>query len=170
MSPPPSCVSSSAGIGLRPWKPPAEEMEQTKVPVGGSCLDRWRVPMQAAIDRVMQTYGPRKSYSGARAGCARESLKFLASTDTDDENKLAVAGLRYLRACPPERVEKFEIGRRPGQRPSNLDLCSSSRCSLRPARSRPPGDLKRGRNLRVASSRAVRYGAPAGRTGNRFFH
>jgi hypothetical protein len=60
--------------------------------------------MQAAIDRVMQTYGLLVNLTAEQEQVAREKVSsFLASTDTDDENKLAVAGLRYLRASPPER-------------------------------------------------------------------
>jgi hypothetical protein len=40
----------------------------------------------------------RKSDGAARASCAREGLKFPGKRHTDDENKLAVEGLRYLRA------------------------------------------------------------------------
>jgi hypothetical protein len=60
--------------------------------------------MQAAIDRVMQTYCLLVNLTAEQEQVAREKVSsFLASTDTDDENKLAVAGLRYLRASPPER-------------------------------------------------------------------
>ena len=59
--------------------------------------------MQAAIDRVMQTYGLLVNLSAEQEQIAREKVSsFLADTKTDDENKLAVEGLRYLRASPPD--------------------------------------------------------------------
>ena len=55
--------------------------------------------MQAAIDRVMHTYGMLANLSAEQEQVARERVSsFLASAHTDDENKLAVEGLRYLRA------------------------------------------------------------------------
>jgi hypothetical protein len=55
--------------------------------------------MQAAIDRVMHTYGMLVNLTLEEAQAAREKVTtFLASAKTDDENKLAVEGLRYLRA------------------------------------------------------------------------
>jgi hypothetical protein len=55
--------------------------------------------MQAAIDRVMHTYGMLVNLSAEQEQVARERVSsFLASAHTDDENKLAVEGLRYLRA------------------------------------------------------------------------
>lgn len=56
--------------------------------------------MQAAIDRVMQTYGMLVNLTAEQEQVAREKVSsFLARAHTDDENKLAVEGLRYLRAC-----------------------------------------------------------------------
>jgi hypothetical protein len=55
--------------------------------------------MQAAIDRVMHTYGMLVNLSAEQEQVARERVSsFLASAHTDDKNKLAVEGLRYLRA------------------------------------------------------------------------
>ena len=55
--------------------------------------------MQAAIDRVMKTYGMLVNLTAQQEQAAREKVSsFLASAHTDDENKLAVEGLRYLRA------------------------------------------------------------------------
>jgi hypothetical protein len=55
--------------------------------------------MHAAIDRVMHTYGMLVNLSAEQEQVARERVSsFLASAHTDDENKLAVEGLRYLRA------------------------------------------------------------------------
>jgi hypothetical protein len=60
--------------------------------------------MQAAIDRVMQTYGLLVNLTAEQEQVAREKVSsFLASAHTDDENKLAVEGLRYLRVSSPER-------------------------------------------------------------------
>lgn len=55
--------------------------------------------MQAALDRVMHTYGMLVNLTAEQEQLAREKVThFLASADTDDENKLAIEGLRYLRA------------------------------------------------------------------------
>jgi hypothetical protein len=55
--------------------------------------------MQAALDRVMHTYGMLVNLTAEQEQLAREKVtSFLASAKTDDENKLAVEGLRYLRA------------------------------------------------------------------------
>ena len=62
--------------------------------------------MQAAIDRVMQTYGLLVNLTAEQEQVAREKVSsFLASAHTDDENKLAVEGLRYLRASSFSAVE-----------------------------------------------------------------
>jgi hypothetical protein len=54
--------------------------------------------MQAAIDRVMQTYGMLENLMLEQEQAARERVSsFLAKAKTADENKLAVAALRYLR-------------------------------------------------------------------------
>jgi hypothetical protein len=54
--------------------------------------------MQAAIDRVMHTYCMLVNLTVEQEQDAREKVShFLASAKTDDENKLAVEGLRYLR-------------------------------------------------------------------------
>jgi hypothetical protein len=54
--------------------------------------------MQAAIDRVMHTYGMLVNLTLEEEQAAREKVSnFLANAKTDDENKLAVEGLRYLR-------------------------------------------------------------------------
>ena len=55
--------------------------------------------MQAAIDRVMHTYGMIMNLTPAEEHLAREKVAaFLAKTKTDDETKLAVEGLKYLRS------------------------------------------------------------------------
>ena len=54
--------------------------------------------MQAAIDRVMHTYGMIVNLTPEQEEIARAKVsKFLAGAKTDDETKLAVEGLRYLR-------------------------------------------------------------------------
>jgi hypothetical protein len=54
--------------------------------------------MQAAINRVMHTYGMIVNLTPAEECVAREKVSaFLATAMTDDENKLAVEGLKYLR-------------------------------------------------------------------------
>ncbi len=56
--------------------------------------------MQAAIDRVMHTYGMLVNLTVEQERLAREKVaRFLASAKTDDENQLAVEGLRYLRTA-----------------------------------------------------------------------
>ncbi len=56
--------------------------------------------MQAAIDRVMGTYGMLVNLTVEQEQDARQRVSsFLAQAKTDDENKLAVEGLRYLRAA-----------------------------------------------------------------------
>jgi hypothetical protein len=62
--------------------------------------------MQAAIDRVMHTFGMLVNLTVEQEQIARENVSsFLAGTKTDDENKLAVEGLRYLRASSLSAVE-----------------------------------------------------------------
>jgi hypothetical protein len=62
--------------------------------------------MQAAIDRVMHTYGMLIRLTAAQEQVARaEVSNFLTSVHTDDENKLAVEGLRYLRASSSVAVK-----------------------------------------------------------------
>jgi hypothetical protein len=59
--------------------------------------------MQAAIDRVMHTYGMIVNLTAEQEQIAREKVSsFLAGTKSHDENKLAVEGLRYLRTSFPE--------------------------------------------------------------------
>lgn len=54
--------------------------------------------MQAVIDRVMKTYGMLVNLTAQQEQAAREKVSsFLTNAHTDDENKLAVEGLRYLR-------------------------------------------------------------------------
>jgi hypothetical protein len=57
--------------------------------------------MQAAIDRIMQTYGLLVNQSAASSAEARvkvtEYVKTLFDAGEKDENRLAVCGLTYLR-------------------------------------------------------------------------
>jgi hypothetical protein len=63
--------------------------------------------MQAAIDRVMQTFTMMASLTLEEARAARERLTaHLANMDAD-EKRLAVEGLRYLRG--PDRTSKRRI-------------------------------------------------------------
>ena len=58
--------------------------------------------MQAAINRVMHTYGMIVNLTAAEEVAAREKVAiFLAKAGTDDENQLAIEGLRYLRSVKP---------------------------------------------------------------------
>ena len=53
--------------------------------------------MQAAIDRVMQAYGMMVNLTLDEERNAREKVAaFLATADVEDENSLAVEGLKYL--------------------------------------------------------------------------
>jgi hypothetical protein len=55
--------------------------------------------MQAAIDRVMHTYGMIVNLTPAEEEAVRQKVaKFLATAETADENQLAIQGLRYLRS------------------------------------------------------------------------
>ena len=55
--------------------------------------------MQAAIDRVMQTYGMIERLSDEDMRVAREKVSsFLAERPQASEHQLAVEGLRYLRS------------------------------------------------------------------------
>jgi len=55
--------------------------------------------MQAAIDRVMQTYGMIERLSDEDMRVAREKVSsFLAERPEASEHQLAVEGLRYLRS------------------------------------------------------------------------
>jgi hypothetical protein len=55
--------------------------------------------MQAAIDRVMQTYTMILNLNSDEERAAREKVtSYLAEKPDSDENALAVEGLRYLRS------------------------------------------------------------------------
>jgi hypothetical protein len=55
--------------------------------------------MQAAIDRVIQTYGMIVNLSADEERAAREKVtSYLAEKPEADENSLAIEGLRYLRS------------------------------------------------------------------------
>jgi uncharacterized protein YoaH (UPF0181 family) len=57
-----------------------------------------RISMQAAIDRVMHTYGMIVSLTSEQEQTAREKVSgFLAKAKSTDEHQLAIEGLRYLR-------------------------------------------------------------------------
>ena len=65
--------------------------------------------MQAAIDRVMQTFVMMASLTPEKAEAARERLTAYLAGMEADEKTLAVEGLRYLRG--PDRVSKRRIAR-----------------------------------------------------------
>jgi hypothetical protein len=55
--------------------------------------------MQAAIDRVMKTYGMIVNLTTEQERAAREKVtSHLAEQPETDENALAIEGLRYLRS------------------------------------------------------------------------
>jgi hypothetical protein len=54
--------------------------------------------MQAAIDRVMRTYGLIVNLTPAQEMLVREKVaRFLGEKSETDERKLAIDGLRYVR-------------------------------------------------------------------------
>jgi len=54
--------------------------------------------MEKAIDRVMQTYGMIVNLTPAEELVVREKVsRFLGQKSEDDEQKLTIAGLRYVR-------------------------------------------------------------------------
>jgi hypothetical protein len=54
--------------------------------------------MQAAIDRVMRTYGLIVNLTPAQEMLVREKVaRFLGEKSETDEHKLAIDGLRYVR-------------------------------------------------------------------------
>jgi hypothetical protein len=62
--------------------------------------------MQAAIDRVMQTYGMLVNLTVDEERRVRDEVsKVMARANTDDEDKLAVEGLKYLRSAKREPLE-----------------------------------------------------------------
>ena len=65
--------------------------------------------MQAAIDRVMQTFTMMTSLSPAEVRAARERLTAHLAGMDGDEDTLAVEGLRYLRG--PDRTYKRRIAK-----------------------------------------------------------
>jgi hypothetical protein len=52
--------------------------------------------MQAAIDRVMQTYGMMVNLTPAREAEARQKVSSFLKEKVGDEHTLAVEGLKYL--------------------------------------------------------------------------
>jgi hypothetical protein len=55
--------------------------------------------MQAAVDRVMKTYGMIVNLSAAEEIATREKvIRYLAAKPAADEKALAIEGLRYLRS------------------------------------------------------------------------
>jgi len=74
--------------------------------------------MQAAIDRVMQTYSMMVNLTAAQEDEAREKVSNFLKEKVGDEHHLAVEGLKYL------------LGHEPKQRrlPAHLSTASSSCC------------------------------------------
>ena len=73
-------------------------MEQ-KFPLEHWVCSKGRMKMQAAIDRVMQTYGMIVNLSLDEERAAREKVSsHLAERPNASEQELAVEGLRYLRS------------------------------------------------------------------------
>ena len=77
---------------------PQNDLWEQKFLAGVCCYLKRELCMQAAIDRVMRTYGMLVNLTLEEERAAREKLTaFLAQSQTDDENKLAVEGIMFLR-------------------------------------------------------------------------
>jgi hypothetical protein len=74
--------------------------------------------MQAAIDRVMQTYGMMVNLTPAREAEARQKVSSFLKEKVGDEHTLAVEGLKYLLG----HVTK------PRRRAAHLSTASNSCC------------------------------------------
>jgi hypothetical protein len=74
--------------------------------------------MQAAIDRVMQTYGMMANLTPVQEAVAREKVSHFLKDKGGDEHSLAVEGLKYLLG----HVTK------PRRQPDHLSTASSSFC------------------------------------------
>jgi ribosomal protein S6 len=72
--------------------------------------------MQAAIDRVMQSYGMMVNLTTAQEAEAREKVSNFLKDKGGDEHDLAVEGLKYL------------LGHVPKPRPAHLSTASSNCC------------------------------------------
>jgi hypothetical protein len=60
--------------------------------------------MQAAIDRVMNTYGMLVNLTSDEEQSARKKVTaFLARSESSDENQLAIEGIKFLRGDKPSR-------------------------------------------------------------------
>ena len=63
--------------------------------------------MEAAINRVMHTYGMLVNLTLEEERNARDELtKFLAKSKTADEHALAVEGVKFLRGHKPARTRR----------------------------------------------------------------
>jgi ribosomal protein S6 len=74
--------------------------------------------MQAAIDRVMQSYGMMVNLTPAQEAEAREKVTNILKDKGGDEHDLAVEGLKYLLGHVPK----------PRRRTAHLSTASSSCC------------------------------------------
>jgi hypothetical protein len=72
--------------------------------------------MQAAIDRVMQTYGMMVNLTPAQETEARQKISNFLKEKIGDEHSLAVEGLKYL----------LGHDTKPRRRPAHLSTKSSS--------------------------------------------
>jgi hypothetical protein len=74
--------------------------------------------MQAAIDRVMQTYGMMVNLTPAQEAEARQKVSNFLKEKVGDEHNLAVEGLKYL----------LGHDTKPRRRAAHLSTASSSCC------------------------------------------
>jgi|SRR5580698_7646280 hypothetical protein len=92
------CGQRLASMVIPPLFRDNAAMEQ-KFPSSIGYAPRGRVKMQAAIDRVMHTYGMIVNLSLEEERAAREKVSsHLAERPNASEQELAVEGLRYLRS------------------------------------------------------------------------
>jgi hypothetical protein len=64
------------------------------------------IKMQAAIDRVMKTYGMMVNLTPAEECLARERVAQFLSGRTEDESRLVVEGIKFLRGDKPGRTRR----------------------------------------------------------------
>ena len=69
--------------------------------------------MQAAIDRVMQTYGMMVNLTRAQETEARQKVSNFLKEKVGDEHNLAVEGLKYLQIFTWPRYKAATTGRSP---------------------------------------------------------
>jgi hypothetical protein len=62
--------------------------------------------MQAAIERVMKTYGMMVNLTQSEETDARERVSNFLAGRTESEDKLAIDGIKFLRGDKPQRTRR----------------------------------------------------------------